>query len=60
MEKKDIIIYAAVLVFVAFRLYKKYAKKDQSAGGNSVSVKKSDDSSLSGVKDEEYEPYSKK
>jgi hypothetical protein len=50
MDKKDIIIFAIVISFVAFRLYQKYVKKPNS---NTTS-----DSKIS--KDDDYEPYSKK
>jgi hypothetical protein len=59
MDKKQIIIFAVVMVFVGFRLYQKYVKKDKDSSGSSA--KKSPGSSFpSSSKDDDYEPYSKK
>jgi len=57
METKDIIILVAVIFFVAFRLYQKYVKKDQ---GKQEGIKKSDTSFPSSLKEDDYEPYSRK
>jgi hypothetical protein len=59
MDKTQIIIFAAAMVFIAFRIYQKYIKKDKNPSGSST--KKSADTSFpSSSKDDEYEPYSKK
>ncbi|MBK7132513.1 MAG: hypothetical protein IPH69_06725 [Bacteroidales bacterium] len=59
MEKKDIIIFAAVLAFLAVRLYQKYGKKDQKGTANEKKIS-SDTTFFSTSKDDDYEPYSKK
>ncbi len=58
MDKKQIFIFAAVLVVVCIRLYMKYIKKNQ--GNIGSDAKQSGTSFPSSSKDEEYEPYSKK
>lgn len=59
MDKTQIILIAAIMAFLAIRLYQKYLKKDK---GNSGSVKKPSTGSgfPSTSKDDDYEPYSKK
>jgi len=59
MDKKDILIFAAVLAFLAFRLYQKYAKKDQKGTANDKKTS-SDSTFFSTSKDDDYEPYSGK
>jgi hypothetical protein len=59
MDKTQIIIFAVAMVFLAFRLYQKYFKKDN-AGSGSKTKKTADSSFTSSSKDDEYEPYSKK
>jgi hypothetical protein len=56
---KNIPVFAAIAVVLAVRLYMKYKKKDKTKAGTEAksSVITSFPSSL---KDEEYEPYSKK
>lgn len=56
-DKLEIIVFAILFAFVAFRLYQKYVKKDS---GQSSFGKKDGSAFLSSKKDEEYEPYSKK
>ena len=58
MEKKDIIILAAVLAMIGLNLYRRYAKKKGVSGGFAP-TKTRDKSSLSGQPDD-YEPYSGK
>jgi hypothetical protein len=59
MDKTQIILFAAAMAFVAVRLYQKYMKKNKSnQGGESKPF--SPTSFPSSVKDDEYEPYSKK
>jgi len=53
----EIILFAVLLAFVAFRLYQKYFRKD---AGNSSPGKKSSSSNTSSSKDDDYEPYAKK
>jgi len=61
METKDIFIFGFIIIFVGFRLYQKYYKKDAGKGkagpGKSLSTGSSFPSSS---KDDDYEPYSKK
>ena len=58
MESKDIIIFAAVFAVLGFSLYRKYIKKNQA--GPTGQKGKTPGSSFSSVKDDDYEPYSKK
>jgi hypothetical protein len=59
MDKSEIFIFAAVIIFVAFRLYQKYMKKGNYNTGSKT--KESSGSSFStSSKDDDYEPYSKK
>jgi len=58
MESKDIIIFAAVFAALGLSLYRKYIKKNQS--GQTGLNRKTPGSSFSSVKDDDYEPYSKK
>ncbi|HEY5470283.1 MAG TPA: hypothetical protein VIK07_07160 [Bacteroidales bacterium] len=59
MNKREIIILVAVMVFLAVRLYQKYKKKEtkSSALDNKTS---SGTGFPSSSKDDDYEPYSKK
>jgi len=57
MEKRDILILALVIAFLAFRLYQKYIKKEQLKQGG---IKKSDTSFPSSSNEDDYEPYSGK
>jgi hypothetical protein len=60
MDKKQIIIYAAAMVFLAFRLYQKYyLKKDKNKSGTAPDSSK-DSMVTSSSKEDDYEPYSKK
>ncbi len=59
MDTKDIIIFAAVFAFLAFRLYQKYLKKDQKGTANEKKIS-TDSAFFSTSKDDDYEPYSKK
>jgi hypothetical protein len=59
MDKSSIAVFAAVMGVAAIRLYQKYAKKDKNkTGSNSNSP--SGTSMPSSLKDDDYEPYSKK
>ncbi|HZY25895.1 MAG TPA: hypothetical protein VFE71_08730 [Bacteroidales bacterium] len=58
MDKKQIFIFAALLLVVGIRLYMKYIKKNQ--GNIGSDTKQSGTSFPSSSKDEDYEPYSKK
>jgi hypothetical protein len=58
MESKDIILFAVVLAALGFSLYRKYVKKNQP--GQSDQKHGIKGSSFSSVKDDDYEPYSKK
>jgi hypothetical protein len=57
MDQKEIIILVAVLVFVAVRLYQKYAKKGKGATGTRETTSSSFSQSAG---EDGYEPYSKK
>ena len=59
MRNSQILIFSAVMAFLALRLYQKYFKKDKNKSGTQT---KSDSGTSfpSTSKDEEYEPYSKK
>jgi hypothetical protein len=59
MDKKQIIIFAVALVFVGFRLYQKYIKKDKDNSGSATN-KSQGSAFTSSSKDDDYEPYSKK
>jgi hypothetical protein len=59
MDKTQVIIIAAAIAILAFRLYQKYVKKDKSKSGTERKTT-SVSSFPSSSKDEEYEPYSKK
>jgi len=60
MNTKDIIVFAAVFLFLGFRLYQKYGKKNKMADSQKQKKNliggKNDLSSQS----DDYEPYSKK
>jgi hypothetical protein len=59
MDKTQIILFAAAMAFVAVRLYQKYIRKNKSNPGGET--KSSSTTAFpSSVKDDEYEPYSKK
>jgi hypothetical protein len=58
MDKSQIAIYAAVFAVVAFRLYKKYGNKKKP--GQAGDAKPASNNFPSSVKDDDYEPYSKK
>jgi hypothetical protein len=59
MHNSQILIFSAVMAFLALRLYQKYFKKDKDKSGTQI---KSDSGTSfpSTSKDEDYEPYSKK
>jgi hypothetical protein len=59
MTSKDIILYAALIVGVGFSLYRRYMKSKQARTGDTGKVQ-SPPSSFPPVKDDDYEPYSKK
>jgi hypothetical protein len=59
MDKTQIIIFAVAMVFLAFRLYQKYIKKDKNNAGSTT--KKTEGSLFpASSKDDDYEPYSKR
>lgn len=57
MEKKDILIFAVVLVFAAIRLYMKYGNNNQSKKSTPGST---GSDLISPEQDNDYEPYSGK
>ncbi len=61
MDTKQIFIFAFVIIFVGFRLYQKYYKKD-TGGSNSATRKPGSTGTAfnSSSKDDDYEPYAKK
>jgi len=58
MEKKDIIILAAVLAVAGLNIYRRYAKKKGNPGG--FAAKKTGEKSSLSVQPDDYEPYSGK
>ena len=56
MDKTEVIIISIAFSVLAVRLYQKYIKKKQEKPGSGA--KRS--SSFSSLKDDDYEPYSKK
>jgi hypothetical protein len=59
MDKTQILLFSVAMAFLAVRLYQKYMKKNKNNQG--VDTKLSSPTSFpSSVKDDEYEPYSKK
>jgi hypothetical protein len=61
METKDIFIIGFVIIFVGFRLYQKFYKKDAGKGNTSMGKSVTPGSAFpSSSKDDDYEPYSKK
>jgi uncharacterized membrane protein YebE (DUF533 family) len=59
MDKTEILLLAVVLAFLAVRLYQKYKKKDKSKQGTAIKTSSGSVFSSS-VKEDDYEPYSKK
>jgi uncharacterized membrane protein YebE (DUF533 family) len=59
MDKTQIILFSAAMAFLAVRLYQKYIKKNKNLSGTEKTPP-SGTSFPSSVKDDEYEPYSKK
>jgi uncharacterized membrane protein YebE (DUF533 family) len=59
MDTKDVILFGAIIAFVAFRLYQKYVKKDQKGTANDKSTS-ADSTFFASSKDDDYEPYSRK
>jgi hypothetical protein len=58
MESKDIIFITIAVAALGFSIYKKYIRKNQP--GQNVKRPEKTGSSFSSVKDDDYEPYSKK
>jgi hypothetical protein len=56
MDKKDIIIYIAVLMLIGLSLYRKYAKKKGITPGKPV--QKSEGKNSLREQPDDYEPYS--
>jgi hypothetical protein len=56
MDKREIIIFTALLLLTALSLYRRYTAKKKNEGGMPGGVQKKDDS-LTGQPDD-YEPYS--
>lgn len=59
MDKTQIIIFSAAMAFLAFRLYKKYSRKNK-PGSSAEDKKVSGPAAFGSSKDDDYEPYSKK
>ncbi len=57
MEKSEIILLVAVFTFAGFRIYQKYVKKNEIKPGEKI---KSTSTFPTSVKEDDYEPYSKK
>jgi len=60
MDKLNIIFLIAVFALVAFRLYKKYYKKEKDKPQKKTGGTVFKGNTLSSAKDDDYEPYSKK
>ncbi len=58
MDKKDIIIFTAIVLLTALSLYRRYAARKKKEGGMSGGVTQKDNT-LTGQPDD-YEPYSGK
>ncbi len=58
MEKKDIIIFAAMLLLVGLSLYRRYMKKKSDAGG--VPANKPIQKNSLSEQPDDYEPYSER
>ncbi|MBE0678029.1 MAG: FeoB-associated Cys-rich membrane protein [Bacteroidales bacterium] len=58
MEKKDIIIFAAMLLLVGLSLYRRYMKKKSDAGG--VTANKPIQKNSLSEQPDDYEPYSER
>jgi hypothetical protein len=58
MESKDILIFVFAFAAIGFSLYRKYMKKNQP--GQTDQKGNAKGSSFPSVKDDDYEPYSKK
>ena len=56
MDKVEIIVFSAVLVLVAVRLYQKYVKKSRGKQGSGNTK----GTTFSSSNEDDYEPYSKK
>jgi hypothetical protein len=56
MDKKDIIIYIAVLILLGLSLYRKYAKKKDVTAGKPM--QKSEGKNSLREQPDDYEPYS--
>lgn len=56
MDKKEVILISIAFFALAVRLYQKYIKKDKGKSGSGTRS----GSSFSSIKDDDYEPYSKK
>jgi hypothetical protein len=59
MDKNQILVFSAVIVVLAIRLYLKYKQKDKIKSGSGEKPS-SPTSFPASSKDEDYEPYSKK
>jgi len=59
MDKNQILVFSAVAVVLAVRLYQKYKRKDKIKSGTGEKSFSSSSFPASS-KDEDYEPYSKK
>ena len=59
MDKTQIFIFVFAMVFLAFRLYQKYVKKNTDKSGTDTKNVPGSKFSSSSI-DDDYEPYSKK
>jgi len=60
MKNTDIIVFAAVTVFLVFRLYQKYGKKGSQKKNQPTGKKTFFKNSGLAEQPDDYEPYSKK
>ena len=59
MHRNDIIVFVAVMVFLVIRLYQRYTKKKNLNTGTTNDTN-AGSGFPSSIKDDDYEPYSKK
>ena len=55
-DQVSVYVAIAVLIFAGFRIYQKYFNKDAAKGKDETQKK----GVIPGIKDDDYEPYSKK
>ena len=59
MDRTKILIIIAAMIFLAFRIFQKYIRKDKKSAGGSIKSL-SDNRQAPQPIDDEYEPYAKR